>query len=155
MFDEFSCILDHTYRSRANWYSSGRRRRIWGNSLGRRAIIRLFQKFDLIYIPSGASMELIRALDTSILQFARWQQISDDPDWYIQGNKTFRSRGLLSYMINKFFTNRLPIYRRINSFEICLSRPTRLLRWYKNLSCRISVRKWHECQLLFGCRRDD
>ena len=38
------------------------------------------------------SYDLIRALDISILQFARWQQVQDDPEWYICGNKAFRAR---------------------------------------------------------------
>ena len=36
--------------------------------------------------------DLIRALDISILQFARWQQVQDNPEWYICGPKAFRAR---------------------------------------------------------------
>lgn len=38
------------------------------------------------------SYDLIRALDISILQFARWQQVHDDPEWYVCGPKAFRAR---------------------------------------------------------------
>jgi len=46
---------------------------------------------EVSQIQSTDDLELIRALDISILQFAKFQQIQDFPDWYVSGSKAFRS----------------------------------------------------------------
>jgi hypothetical protein len=43
-------------------------------------------------VGNSEMFEVLRALDISILQFARWQQIDDDPEWLISGPKVFRSK---------------------------------------------------------------
>lgn len=63
-----------------------------------------FRRFQLVVtetLPVHAPMkleeytdlnkEMIRALDTSLFAFARWQQVQDAPDWHVIGSKIFSS----------------------------------------------------------------
>ena len=42
---------------------------------------------------SRVDQSIVRALDTSLLAFARWQLISDSPTWFLVGSKAFRANG--------------------------------------------------------------
>ena len=53
-----------------------------------------------IFTPAGDGTQwrfcdanVIRALDSCLLSFARWQQIEDDPQWFLVGSKAFRATG--------------------------------------------------------------
>lgn len=50
---------------------------------------------EVIYTASGAAwatadINAIRALDTAVFSFARWQAINDNPDWFVIGSKAFK-----------------------------------------------------------------
>ena len=34
---------------------------------------------------------VLRSLDTSLLSFARWQSVDDNPRWFVDGTKDFRA----------------------------------------------------------------